>query len=79
MASQTGVLREVSDLDAIRSLRSFRKVDLLTQPGALVTPTVDCFTSPGAVQLVHANVSVLEADQDAVRALEREHKIFTMI
>ena len=39
-----GILKDVPGLDVIRGLKSFRRVDLLTQPGGAISPTIDCFT-----------------------------------
>ena len=44
---------------------------MLTQPGAALHPTVDCFTRPGSVQLVNASREQLQADYQAIRGLEK--------
>ena len=43
---------------------------LQANPGVFAAKTVDCFTRPGAVQLVHADAAVLAADVAAIRAME---------
>lgn len=42
----------------------------MTQPGATLLPTVDCFTRPGSVQLVNDSGDKLESDHKVIRALE---------
>ena len=43
---------------------------MLTQPGKLLVPTIDCFTRPGSVQLVNINPGLLQNDYDRIRDLE---------
>lgn len=79
VSSQTGIVREVAGLHHIRSLSSFRRIDLTLQPGALMTPTVDTFSSPGTVQLVHTDPACLEADYRGIRQLEMSSDIFHLM
>lgn len=39
-----------------------RTLEMNAQPGSVLRKTVDCFTRPGAVQLVNENLAQLEAD-----------------
>ena len=41
-------------------MKSFRRVEMLTQPGNVVPPTVDCFTRPGSVQMVGDSKAALD-------------------
>ena len=62
----------------IRELASFRKIEMHTQPGSTVAPTIDCFTRPGSVQLVHEDEAVVLADHARIRALE-ESGLFELV
>lgn len=46
-------------------------MEMLTQPGAALHRTVDCFTRPGSVQLVNASAQQLHADYHTIRSLEK--------
>lgn len=39
-----GILKDIPGLETIRSLASFRRMEMFTQPGAVFAPTIDCFT-----------------------------------
>jgi len=43
---------------------------MLTQPGASIRPTVDCFTRPGSVQMVNESDDELSKDYEIIRQLE---------
>jgi hypothetical protein len=43
---------------------------MMTQPGAMLLPTIDCFTRPGSVQLVNDSLPQLEEDYEKIRKLE---------
>ncbi len=65
-----GVLQDIPGIDTIRDMPSFRRLEMMTQPGASIKPTVDCFTRPGSVQMVNESAEALKKDYDAVRSLE---------
>lgn len=65
-----GTLKDIPGIEVIRELSSFRRMEMLTQPGAALHPTVDCFTRPGSVQLVNSSREKLEADYEVIRSLE---------
>jgi biotin carboxylase len=66
----SGTLLEIPGIDEIRSLSSFRRMEMLTQPGMTIQPTIDCFTRPGSVQLVNKSAETLEKDYAIIRELE---------
>lgn len=43
---------------------------MMTQPGAYLRPTIDCFTRPGSVQMVNNSNEKLEQDYSVIRQLE---------
>jgi len=44
VAHEEGVLKDIPGILQIRSLGSFRRLEMMTQPGATLRPTIDCFT-----------------------------------
>ncbi len=69
---QKGIVKDIPGIDIIRDLSSFKKLEMLTQPGAVVQLTVDGFTSPCSVQLISAKVGDLQEDCKIIRSLEEE-------
>ena len=70
MSFQSGTIKDIPGLDEIRELPSFIRVDMMTQLGAVLSPTTDSFTKPGCVQLVNDTVDGLVADYNHIRELE---------
>jgi len=70
VSRQDGMISALPGVDAIRALPSFRKMGLAVQPGMAQKRTVDCFTRPGAVQLVAEDAVALAKDVAAIRQLE---------
>jgi len=70
VAQSKGVVRAIPGIDSIRSLPSFRRLEMMTQPGAMLLPTVDCFTRPGSVQMVNEQAAQLDTDYESIRQLE---------
>uniref|UniRef100_A0A7S3JRM9 ATP-grasp domain-containing protein n=1 Tax=Aureoumbra lagunensis TaxID=44058 RepID=A0A7S3JRM9_9STRA len=77
VSHHSGIVAE-THVDLIRKLRSFAKMELQVQPGSKLKPTIDCFTRPGAVQLIHPDPNVVLADCETIRQLESEGKLFTL-
>mmetsp|Transcript_139328 Transcript_139328/g.277874 ORF Transcript_139328/g.277874 Transcript_139328/m.277874 type:complete len:495 (-) Transcript_139328:6-1490(-) len=65
VSSCHGQLRSLPRLDEVRQLRSWHS-DAIVSPGALMKPTVDGWSSPGIVSLLHADPTVLLADYTKV-------------
>eukprot|EP00596_Hydrurales_sp_CCMP1899_P000255 CAMPEP_0119051766 /NCGR_PEP_ID=MMETSP1177-20130426/73276_1 /TAXON_ID=2985 /ORGANISM="Ochromonas sp, Strain CCMP1899" /LENGTH=963 /DNA_ID=CAMNT_0007031083 /DNA_START=116 /DNA_END=3007 /DNA_ORIENTATION=- len=72
VSHESGVLRDIPGLEEIRNFQSFRRMELMTQPGAVLAPTIDCFTRPGSVQMVSSTKDGLMADYTRIRELEKE-------
>lgn len=66
-----GNLVEIPGIEKIKALTSFRRMELLIQPGMELPRTVDCFTRPGSIQMVADIVATLEEDYRAIRNLEK--------
>ena len=75
VSMHSGMLRDIPGVETIRNMRSFRRMELNTQPGEMLVPTVDCFTRPGSVQMVCDTAAGLEADYAKIRELET-HGLF---
>jgi len=71
VSHEIGTLKDIPGIPVIRNLTSFRRLEMLTQPGAFVRPTIDCFTRPGSVQLVNETADALQNDYDQIRKLEK--------
>ena len=65
-----GILKDIPGLETIRNMSSFRRLEMLTQPGATLPPTIDCFTRPGSVQMVNESEARLQDDYSQIRKLE---------
>ena len=72
VAYRKGLVLDIPGLEDIRALPSFRRIEMMTQPGATLLPTVDCFTRPGSVQLVSDTEEGLRQDYERIRALEHD-------
>jgi len=72
VSMSTGTIKSIPGLEVIRCMSSFRRMEMFTQPGALLVPTIDCFTRPGSVQMVNESAEELERDYLRVRELEHD-------
>ena len=68
---QGKTLKAIPGVDEIAEYPSFRRIELLTQPGQTLVPTVNFFTTSGSVQLVHEIPAQLQQDYERIRALEQ--------
>ncbi len=62
----------------VERLESFAGTISTAQPGDLVTPTVDLFSCPGIIYLVHPDRAVLQRDYDRIRELEETVGMFEL-
>jgi hypothetical protein len=69
---------DIPGLTEIRNMASFRRMGMQTQAGKRICPTVDCFTRPGAIQMVHDMPGTLEADMARIREMELTDELFTL-
>jgi len=70
VSRQNGVIRAIPGKNEIAQLPSFSQMDWQVSPGGFVKKTIDCFTRPGAIQLVHESEAVVEKDCEKIRSLE---------
>lgn len=71
-------MKDTPGLAEIRNMESFRSLVMLTQVGSTIQPTIDCFTRPGAVQVVHEEIVQLESDIRRIREMERNEELFVV-
>lgn len=71
ISEQEGIVRSLSRIDEIKQLPSFFDMHLSITVGSQLKKTVNSFTCPGFVYLIHDNLEVLRQDYHAIRTLER--------
>jgi biotin carboxylase len=69
---RTGQLLSIPGIPKLQSLSSFFAAVFYKQPGTRIAQTIDYFTSPGLVHLVHADRFRLQRDYVSLRALEKD-------
>jgi hypothetical protein len=62
--SEKGILKVINEeyVEEIRSMASYTGHQWFVKPGEPISPTVDCFTFGGCVQLGHEDAGVLQRD-----------------
>lgn len=76
VARKEGKLAGYPLLDEVRKLRSFNSMEIKNAVGTRLEPTIDFLTTPGSINLVHQDVSVLEADQLWIERMQEEGKFY---
>jgi hypothetical protein len=71
VARDSGVIRGTPGFEEIRKFRSFLSEEIAVHRGQFMPLTVDCFTRPAAFQLLDVDESVVEAEYERVRELEK--------
>lgn len=72
ISRQRGILAGYGRFNEVRKLSSYHSELALVSTGAHIVETIDLFTSPGIVYLVHEDRSTLDADYRRIRALEED-------
>jgi hypothetical protein len=65
-----GTLTGLPGLVEISNLPSFLRYDMLVKVGDSIVPTIDMFTTPGSILLIHSDAQVLARDICRIRELE---------
>lgn len=73
---QEGTVRGIPGEGWLRSLPSFFQMRLRVKPGSPVKKTMDYFTAPGFLTLVHEDESVVLGDYERIRRAEALGEIF---
>lgn len=74
--SKGGTVQSIPGQDLLPTLASYAVAFWYIKPGDTVQETIDLFTSPGGVFLVHPSQEVLDADAARIRQLEREGRLW---
>ena len=71
---QSGIVRSINPdvTQAIRSLKSFVRMELFLKPGQHISPTINCFTFGGIVVLVEADDAQVLADYQRIHEVESD-------
>jgi hypothetical protein len=59
-------------LEIIQNLPSFHSMEIFIKPGIELHKTIDLITSPGCIQLLHNELTVIEDDYQTIHNLERK-------
>ncbi|KDO25947.1 hypothetical protein SPRG_08601 [Saprolegnia parasitica CBS 223.65] len=65
-----GTLQAMPGLAEIEAMASYVDKKIRHTEGVVMAPTIDMFTTPGCVLMVHEDASVLQADYERIRELE---------
>jgi biotin carboxylase len=68
---ERGRLLSYAGLANIRALPSFQGLEIRTKPGSMIAKTIDLFTTPGSVMLVHADRAQVERDMALIFAWQK--------
>jgi biotin carboxylase len=72
ISHEHGILEAAPVIDQVRTLSSFFSLTSTLTPGAPVARTVDLFTSPGVVYLVHDSAAQVASDYRLLRQFEAD-------
>jgi hypothetical protein len=76
---QDGTIASLAPCEkAMKKLKSFQTMQMHAAVGKALHKTIDCFTRPGSVQIVHEKADVVQKEYDLVRQLELEGKLWTL-
>lgn len=70
ISTQDATIRSIPGLEKVKQLKSFHRAALRKQN--FIAKTVDLYTSPGDIWLMHDDTAQVEADYERVREIERE-------
>lgn len=73
---EEGTVRGIPGEETLRALPSFFQMRLRVKPGSPVKKTIDYFTAPGFLTLVHESAQVVEADYQRIREMEEKGWMF---
>lgn len=74
-----GILRSLDGMERVRSLNSFLKEDLSVRPGSRMTKTIDLFTMPGRVQLLHHDAEQVKQDYIRIHEMLLDGDVFEIV
>lgn len=71
VAGNSGIIKNIKFLEAIKALKSFAEMSLKVSVGDRLLQTVDLFTSPGLVCLCHEDEQIILRDHAKISELEK--------
>lgn len=78
ISEQEGVIRDVGGVRRLEALPSYYSRLRIPAVGDVLHPTVDLFSSPGIVYLLHEDEEVLKADYRRIREWEKSGALFAV-
>ncbi|MHB8065912.1 MAG: ATP-grasp domain-containing protein, partial [Ruminiclostridium sp.] len=72
ISKHDGIVKGYRNLEKIKSLPSYHSMDIRVDIGHRIVKTVDVWTGPGMVVLIHEDPRVLEEDYKKVREFEED-------
>jgi len=78
ISHQEGRVVAPAGMREVEQLESFAGTISMVEPGDTITPTVDLFSCPGIIYLVHPDRGVLQRDYERIRELEETVGMFEL-
>lgn len=78
ISHQSGRIVAEAGMREVEQLESFAGTISMAEPGDAITPTVDLFSCPGIIYLVHPDRTVLQRDYERIRELEETVGMFEL-
>ncbi len=74
-----GTLRSIPGAERVKALPSFRTIDLSIESGQELHKTVDLFTMPGRVQLLHPDKEQVDGDYLKIHTMLKDGDMFELV
>lgn len=78
ISHQEGRIVAEAGMREVEQLESFAGTISMAQPGDTITPTVDLFSCPGIIYLIHPDRTVLQRDYERIRDIEQTIGMFEL-
>ncbi|CUB09079.1 Phosphoribosylamine--glycine ligase [Bacillus cereus] len=76
VSKETGIVTENHVMEKLKELKSFYKVFHTPKVGERIFETVDLFTNPGIIYLLHDDREQIQRDYEEIRRLEKQGEFF---
>lgn len=76
VARESGKLAGFPLLEEVKQLRSFSNMEIKQAVGSRLEPTIDFLSTPGSINLVHKDKSVVEEDRLWIERVQEEGKFY---
>lgn len=76
VSNETGIVTENHVVEKLKNLSSFHKVFHTPKVGEKIYTTIDLFTNPGIIYLLHDSKEQIYRDYEEIRRLEKEGEFF---